>query len=395
MKNMFQLPLTYYDILEKRNDDFFFECINNELEYLKNFQIVENTVDAKFFGDYLTTFTTTFVEQSKDSLRNMGVYDESVIHRYVSDFMESSSEFNALIFQRTTDYLFALNFINCHKKTFYIQDNLVEHLAQTKLNAGAKLLELPFECCLFVLTSKMAIDAFYAFQENNLEIDYETPITVCATSINYKHGKKLMFHCWHAKNTQTTYSTVKRDVFIHDDWSIEQALHTDWDVISKQYGNDDEIPYKYIFGFGNTDSDELFYNEGLTFFRILINAVLYVASNDADIIERISPRNVKLPNIKSPLKMKKYKKRISRFSKLTYQSLGESLPPIVIDKVQCAQTTNGNNKEIKSIKRFIVRGHWRNQPCGINREENKLIWIKPYYKGPDLAELINKQYIVK
>jgi hypothetical protein len=46
-------------------------------------------------------------------------------------------------------------------------------------------------------------------------------------------------------------------------------------------------------------------------------------------------------------------------------------------------------------KRFIVRGHWRNQACGEKRREHKRIWIHPYYKGPELAEIINKPYLVR
>ncbi len=33
--------------------------------------------------------------------------------------------------------------------------------------------------------------------------------------------------------------------------------------------------------------------------------------------------------------------------------------------------------------RWLVRGHWRNQPCGTNRLETRRIWISGYVKGPD------------
>ncbi|MBI4918178.1 MAG: hypothetical protein HY825_20240 [Acidobacteria bacterium] len=35
--------------------------------------------------------------------------------------------------------------------------------------------------------------------------------------------------------------------------------------------------------------------------------------------------------------------------------------------------------------RWIVRGHWRNQPCGPGRMQRELIWICPYWKGPEGA----------
>jgi hypothetical protein len=38
--------------------------------------------------------------------------------------------------------------------------------------------------------------------------------------------------------------------------------------------------------------------------------------------------------------------------------------------------------------RWIVNGHWRNQPVGPGRKETKLIWIAPYEKGPKDKPLI-------
>jgi hypothetical protein len=43
----------------------------------------------------------------------------------------------------------------------------------------------------------------------------------------------------------------------------------------------------------------------------------------------------------------------------------------------------------------MVRGHWRRQSHGPESQDRKLIWIRPYYKGPDLAATINKPYLVK
>jgi len=45
--------------------------------------------------------------------------------------------------------------------------------------------------------------------------------------------------------------------------------------------------------------------------------------------------------------------------------------------------------------RFIVRGHWRNQACGEKLASHKLIWIKPFWKGPDMSEIVSKPYVIK
>ncbi|MBE3035638.1 MAG: hypothetical protein IMZ70_00930 [Candidatus Atribacteria bacterium] len=46
-------------------------------------------------------------------------------------------------------------------------------------------------------------------------------------------------------------------------------------------------------------------------------------------------------------------------------------------------------------KRFVVRGHWKMQPYGEKHTLRKSLWIKPYWKGPDFAEIINKPYKVE
>jgi hypothetical protein len=46
-------------------------------------------------------------------------------------------------------------------------------------------------------------------------------------------------------------------------------------------------------------------------------------------------------------------------------------------------------------KRFMVRGHWRNQAYGKRHVERRHIWIRPHWKGDSLAEIINKPYKVE
>jgi len=54
----------------------------------------------------------------------------------------------------------------------------------------------------------------------------------------------------------------------------------------------------------------------------------------------------------------------------------------------------GTNGERQLDKRFVVRGHWRNQPYGPNMTQRRMAWIKPYWKGPEFGEIVNKKYHV-
>lgn len=45
-------------------------------------------------------------------------------------------------------------------------------------------------------------------------------------------------------------------------------------------------------------------------------------------------------------------------------------------------------KTIGHDKRWIVRGHWRNQPCGPGRSRRRHVWISPYVKGNPDAPMV-------
>lgn len=47
--------------------------------------------------------------------------------------------------------------------------------------------------------------------------------------------------------------------------------------------------------------------------------------------------------------------------------------------------TKGNlsSKDVEWNCRWMVRGHWRQQPIGSMRKDKRSVWINPYIKGPD------------
>jgi hypothetical protein len=40
----------------------------------------------------------------------------------------------------------------------------------------------------------------------------------------------------------------------------------------------------------------------------------------------------------------------------------------------------------------VVRGHWRDQPCGPGRAERRRKWIAPFWKGPKEGEKLSHVY---
>lgn len=43
--------------------------------------------------------------------------------------------------------------------------------------------------------------------------------------------------------------------------------------------------------------------------------------------------------------------------------------------------------------RFVVRGFWRNQPCGPGNSERRLTWVAPFIKGPEGAPLVERETV--
>lgn len=50
------------------------------------------------------------------------------------------------------------------------------------------------------------------------------------------------------------------------------------------------------------------------------------------------------------------------------------------------------HKKWKLDKRFIVRGHWKRQPCGPGATERRLRFVEPYWKGPADAPVVARIY---
>lgn len=170
-------------------------------------------------------------------------------------------------------------------------------------------------------------------------------------------------------------------------------LHTDWEKIADKnidigsVARYDELPD------GEYVPDEQFYQDGLLFFRILINAILYVSSVRAETNEVASPHeglDEKLKNTKSSLERRDIYRNAQKSSRLPFILVGASVPELQSDD---APAESAFRKNISV--RFTVRGHWRKQPYGPGSVERRLQFIQPYFKGPEMADLVNKPYIVR
>lgn len=137
------------------------------------------------------------------------------------------------------------------------------------------------------------------------------------------------------------------------------------------------------------------YLEEFSFF--VVNVLLYITSQKPDLAIRI-PEDFdrKMAGLKNPVKIRKALQKRDRVCSKTIIIAGSHLVRNEQD-IQDLQSA-GSIGAWKLNKKVIVSGHWRVQWYGSlkdNSRHSDPIWIDPYEKGPDMAEVVNKTYIVK
>jgi hypothetical protein len=137
------------------------------------------------------------------------------------------------------------------------------------------------------------------------------------------------------------------------------------------------------------------YLEEFSFF--VVNILLYITSQKPDLTVRL-PEDFdrKLAGLKNPAKIRKTQQKMERVCSKAITIAGANIVRNERDlqELQAA----GSIGAWKLNKRIIVSGHWRVQWYGSSKDNTRHsdpIWIDPYEKGPDMAEVVNKPYIVK
>jgi hypothetical protein len=127
-----------------------------------------------------------------------------------------------------------------------------------------------------------------------------------------------------------------------------------------------------------------------TLMNIIINCILYINSSGAS----MNLVHAGVPDVSRLKNKKKIRKATANRTRLPYYEVGRDIVISRQDREMFARSANEHGIERHTLS-WLVRGHWRNQPIGEGRKERKLIWIKPFRKGDDMAELIGKKYQVK
>lgn len=400
------LPPTYYDFVKKIRP-FVVDMAEADAKDLRQRESVVPTIGS--VDEYNSRFAECLARVDEEWIERAAVQSGMPIETLRRDFEQIKPMIRAdaaALYQTVSqEYHSVLNFALQGKKVFHFSDNLAEHLANTEVNVKTELIELPFPSCLFVFTADAVVRALHnirgesgRWDSNVSGLDYSAPVSVFLTTLPAAPlpGRKLLMVAFHARLPGKSYLALKRELYLGEGWTLEQALRTDWERLTP-----DDLGAGYridtVEQTFETAGDGAFYTDGLGFFRTVLNAVLYLASEQAERHFTTSPRKEmeeKAEAIMSSVKRKKRKEEARRHSYLDYDEVGRTIGTITVQPGDTAADAAAGTKSVPMV-RFMVRGHWRQQPCGPGREERKLTWVRPYYKGPDIAATINRPYVVK
>jgi hypothetical protein len=160
------------------------------------------------------------------------------------------------------------------------------------------------------------------------------------------------------------------------------------DQVKKYLENKIKNDTEYLNKFGGIRNIDYF--EDFAYF--ILNSLLYITSKNPD-LSNYNPINVKskLQGLKSSAKKRKLEQKASKVSSYRIIVVGDNIKNDANDFEAIQDRRCG-----KLTVRVLVSGHWRAQWYGNDKDRHtEIIWIEPYTKGPELADVINSRFVVK
>ena len=345
------------------------------------FYEIINKIDAHIKGSY-TAFPydnacSTYVESIFDKLKEKVKTIESDMPNIRSRFWDT--------------YLPYL-FYKCGKKVFRPTKELVHMLVDTELkNLDAFFVQSPFKCIFIAIPKEVKlmnpfnipIDGLYVAVFNKEEIHFEGFSKEYQQYKNYENSKNVVI-C--AISNLILEPSDPRETMYY--WNL--ALHDGdlFEQINAILAKYDDEYQKKEYGWCNEDYDRTFLENTLSF---SINALLYINSKDPTEFGLTSIKKTNIQNLKNKAKIKQAQKK----TQIPYYTIGQN---ITIDHsyrnvIKLYEKESSHQRKL--VGKWVVRGHWRNQAHGKEFKERKLIWIQPFVKGEEFAEIIEKGYVVK
>lgn len=264
------------------------------------------------------------------------------------------------------------------EKDYYIHQNLCRKFTATNIKSiPTELLRLPF------LAFRMIIPKDLFMMPPNLTKgkDQNIPIhEIFITDYNDENGIRRLMVFYRNFDDVGYFTIILNKPEVHE-------------CVEESAGEMIKIKVLEVMSSGRkSDFDENSIDRIKKLFEFVTKCVLYITGANADVkwIDESQDLKHRMQGQRSGKKIAKMERRMQN-AKRGYL-VGHT---IVLTRAERAMYDNIAQGLWTLSYRFIVQGHWRNQAFGPLHQQHRLIFIDPYYKGPEFSEVVNSPHVVK
>jgi hypothetical protein len=260
-----------------------------------------------------------------------------------------------------------VNFELHRRKSFWVDESLAYTLDQTDLDVFGRELRPPFPAFALVFTDRHVL----SLAERAIARGPASPVrghllrvvTVFVTEDSTGDGRTLDVAFALDTLGADLPHVMRHTLRLEDDAKVEAYL----DHVAPRPAVEPALP----------DSNPL-----RALLRVTINAILYATSAGVQPEVRRSPSEAGHPPRRGAAP-------VAHSADAVY-----FLPGVIeISQVRRMQELHRIPDGHAMLRRFMVRGHWRRAPP--RWADQRVRWIKPYWKGPDMAAIIERTYRLK
>ena len=265
-----------------------------------------------------------------------------------------------------------------NRKSFWVDASLAWMLCETELDIEGDLLRLPFPCCAYIFSDPVICgmgDALLALDDGVTAKDPIRAVTVYWLQIPGEDGARGL------------RAVAVLDYLQEHRWPYMLARDLKIDASARL----DAILESCFAGVDRLSRDPVFTSPELKrLLRLAINAVLYSTSADVEIRTRQPPPRAVTQGKLSPRQLKRQRRKARAEIPLTGDAVYFLPGKIDIRRLEELRQMQGHREGRQLMARFMVRGHWRRaNPSWTDQRQR---WIEPYWKGPEIAAIIERDY---
>ncbi len=255
------------------------------------------------------------------------------------------------------------------RKTFWIAPSLSYMLGHTQLDLAGDMLKLPYSSFALVSTDRFTLE----IAERMLSQIPDCPMS----------GRKLKIMTVYVTQIPSDETKGLRIVFSFDAFIEQWPYLLIRDLKIDPSDHLDQILISHFPNAEEKEIDPILRSELMRkMVHLVINAILYTTSADV-VTETIAGSLVSRYRQASDTEP-------ADTEYLSSQEVIYLPGKINISHVKKMQAVEKSESDGKLMVKFMVRGHWRR--ANAKWKDQRPRWISPYWKGPDLATVIERQY---